>query len=236
MFVEGRTVAVIRPYPSAPCLENRVIQLQASGSAIDKLGAGIEGRVSRVTVQIGTREPKGFAYKQYYSELGVIYALKSWIALNGAGIPVPPTFRIVEDADRLTGVLMTDLTQGWKNILISSNDTKYHVLENVLALHPQTVEMFRKIDLHDPLYQDSMYQKLCHIAHNAAKHGIRFGAKDVVSAVFTQNGDMVPVISDMGNIVVDSCEPTGALFMNNFKNANAIIDFIADAQVIAKRI
>lgn len=211
------------------------ITLCFSGENIDFLGYGAESYVYRVSVPSAEGENQSFAYKEYRSDGDAVDALKSWIWLKHAGIQIPSTFKLVQKNGRYVGILMTDLTNGWQDILITSNETKAYVIDNVMARNPLNVKRFVDFDLEDPEYIADMDGKLRDIASRASLAGIKFARGDILSAIFKSNGTLEPIISDMGGInMTNLSENSLNYFDNNYEMVRSINLFISDAHRIAR--
>ncbi len=102
-----------------------------------RLGSGLEGSIDSVNTSVelnGKNRSIGLAYKEFNS----LY--KDYIPYDGifecyalakqAGLPVPTTFRATEDKK---GILMTDLTHGGENVVISQNQVSLDDVTNGTA-------------------------------------------------------------------------------------------------------
>lgn len=202
----------------------------------DSLGRGEEAQVAHASVVLQDRTVDGFAFKEYHNEGRAVHALKSYAHLKQVGLPVPHTFRLVKEGQRYSGILMTDLTQGWKNVLITSNQTKAQVIGHVFRHHPETVYLLAEYDLHNPKRLEALKAQLVSIAEKAAEHKIEFNAHDVLSAIFRSDGALEFMISDMGNVHLNSELSEGDLIRRNIGSALSIILMISEAKRIANAI
>lgn len=153
---EINDVELIKPNISKKITERREAKLHSSGKYEDYLGEGAFGFVTRVSVPIKEGVSLGLAYKEIQSEGRAAHALKAWLRLKGAGVPVPRTFRLVEKEGRYTGILMTDLTHGWRDVLITSNPTKAMIIDRVNVTHPSTIERLAALDIEDPVFVEKL--------------------------------------------------------------------------------
>lgn len=200
----------------------------------DSLGRGEEGQVGHVRASIRERSVGGLAFKEYHSEGRAAHALKSYVQLKKAGLPVPSTFRLVKEGERYSGILMTDLTKDWNDVLITSNQTKRFVIGNVFRNNSSTVKSLAEYDIENPERLQDLKARLSVIAITAAKHGIEFNAHDVLSAVYHADGNLEFIISDMGNVHLNSELPLQDLERRNTSSANGILLMISEAKAIAK--
>lgn len=210
-------------------------QLQFSGKAEDYLGSGAYGFVTRVSMPIAGERYLGLAYKKT-SEGYAANALRAWVGLKNAGLPVPETFRLVECDGVYTGILMTDLTNGWRDILISSNETNGTTIDRVNKFNPSVVKMLAAEDIKAPDFKRKIETQINAIAEKAAKNKIEFGHRDVVSAVYSYTGKLGLIISDMDNVFLASNMPEAALMTNDKNKAKGINLPIAEAHRIAKEV
>ena len=229
-------VELIKPNINKRITERRKVTLHSSRKEEDYLGEGAFGFVSRVTVPIKEGVSLGLAYKQIESEGRAANALKAWLRLKGAGVPAPHTFRLVEKDGIYTGILMTDLTHGWRDILISSNPTKAMVIDKVNATHPSTVQRLAALDIEDPAFVEKLERQIAAIADKTAKNKIGLESGDVVSAVYKHTGELDLIISDMDNVRVDSPESYGSLFANNLDRASLAKLLVNDAHRLARKL
>lgn len=202
----------------------------------DSLGRGEEAQVSHAQVVLRNRTVEGFAFKEYHNEGRAVHALKSYIHLKQAGLPVPRTFRLVKEGERYSGILMSDLTKGWTDILITSNQTKQQVIGQVFRNHPATVELLARYDLQSPERLEALKARLLGIAKQATEYRIEFNAHDVLSAIFRSNGELEFMISDMGNVHLNSELTDNDLLRRNSGSALGILLMISEGQRIAKAI
>lgn len=208
--------------------------LLCSTSNDDYLGHGAYGVVTRVRVPIGDKKFLELAYKKIGTEGRAASALRAWIRLRKASIPVPPTFRLVETDGKYTGVLMTDLTNGWKDILITSNPTKAMIIERVKTNSPSTVKGLAELDIDSPKFLTNLDNEIASIAQKAAGNKIKFAHNDVVSAVYTHTGMFGLIISDMDNVFVDVADPYENLLTNNYNYAQGVLLPIREAHRLAQ--
>ena len=118
---------------------SKLRKMTTSSHPKDFMGMGAEGYITKVKLPFREGSIDGLVYKEIGSEGQIANALREWVALKNAGLPVPNTFRIVEEDGVYKGILMSDLTRGGRDILISSNPTKEENVLRVLAKTPSTV-------------------------------------------------------------------------------------------------
>jgi len=199
------------------------------------LGGGAEASVNRVDVSVRNRSvPQGLAYKEYNVGKGAEQAIVAWRELKNAGVPVPQTFRIVGEPERYSGILMTDLTRGWRDILLTSNSTKVHVIENIWNVSPWTVEKLAQLDMKKVMEEQGIEKLFHEMAKKMANAKIEIIHADVVSIVFTEDGKLQPVISDMKNVFYQSQKPTETLAKINEQRLNDSILWLHEGQRLAR--
>ena len=233
---EINDVELIKPNISKKITERREAKLHSSGKYKDYLGEGAFGFVTRVSVPIKEGVSLGLAYKEIEFEGRAADALKAWLRLKSADVPVPRTFRLVEKDGRYTGILMTDLTHGWRDVLITSNLTKAMVIDQVNAAHPSTVQRLAELDIEDPEFVERLERQITAIADKTAKNKIGLEHADVVSAVYKHTGELDLIISDMDNVRVDMPESYDSLFANNLDRASRVKLYINDAHRLARKL
>ena len=234
--MERRRVEMKLAVPKRSSHISRPYTLEFLDDRADSLGRGEEGQVTHAGVVLKTRTVDGFAFKEYHNEGRALHAFKSFVFLKRAGLPVPGTFRLVKEGNRYSGILMTDLTEGWKNVLITSNQTKGYVVSKVFNHNPQTIQLLSRYNLENPEIQKELKDRLLQIAHNAAKQQIEFSADDVLSAIFHPDGEMEFIISDMGNVHLNSELEEEDLKRRNSACALSILLMISEAKRIATEI
>lgn len=201
------------------------------------LGQGHEGKVSRVSIPVGeSHSPVELAYKHYATEEAALHAFEMWKKLKAADVPVPPTFRLVQEDGKNTGVVMTDLTNGWQDILITSNRTKIHIISEVYKHSPSTVEKFRYLDGYDPEIRKSLEQQMKSIAEKTSANHIKLGDMDSISAVYSQTGELRLIISDMGSVATDTKSSPKDLYKYNYDTTTAIYEYLESARRVASYI
>lgn len=199
----------------------------------DYLGKGAEGVITRAWAEKETRRIGGLAFKEYHSEGSAAHALKAWMYLKSAGIEVPTTFRLAKDGDRYIGILMDDLTNGWENILVTTNETKRYILENVYKTRPEVVESF--INLKQADYLENIEKQIDDIAQKAAHNGIVFTGSDILSVVF-DGKDVKVIISDMGNVQFDTQGKYEDLLKENADTSSLLPVLVSQTQEIAREV
>ena len=219
---EIKDVELIRPKIKKKTIEHRKAKLHKSGDVEDFLGNGAYGFVTRVNVPIKEGVSLGLAYKEIGSEGRAADALRAWLRLKNAGVSVPPTFRLVEEGGKYTGILMTDLTHGWRDVFITSNATKIMVIDRVNEVSPSTVQSLAKLNLKDPELVEKLERQITEIADKTARNNIKIEFGDVVSAVYKHTGELDLIISDMDHVLVDRPEPYESLFANNLNCASRV--------------
>ncbi len=233
---EINDVELIKPNISRRITERRKAKLHSSGNHYDYLGEGAFGLVTRVSVPIKEGVSLGLAYKETISEGNAAHALKAWLRLKSVGVPVPRTFRLVERDGKYTGILMTDLTHGWKDVVISSNPTKTMVIDKVNATHPSTIQGLAALDIEDPAFIEKLERQMRTIADKTARNKIGLEHTDVVFAVYKHTGELDLIISDMDNVRVDTHESYDSLFADNLDNVSRIKLHINEAQRLARKL
>lgn len=227
-------VELIKPNIRKKTTERRKTKLHSSGEYQDYLGEGAYGFVTRVNVPIKEGVSLGLAYKEIQSEGRAADALKAWLKLKSAGVPVPRTFRLVERDGKYTGILMTDLTHGWKDVLIASNPTKAMVIDRVNATHPSTIQRLAQLDIEDPSFVEKLERQITSIADKTAKNKIALEHGDAVFAIYKHTGELDLVISDMDNVRVDSPESYDSLFANNLDRVSSVKLYVNEAHRLAR--
>jgi hypothetical protein len=218
-------------------LKSSLVQLNSTGASQDFLGKGDEASVHRALVEIqGRHVPQGLAYKEYRVGRDAEQAIIAWRELKSAQAPVPPTFRIVGESGNYTGILMTDLTKGWHDILLSSNATKTHVLQNVYKISPQTVRDLAEVDVEKVMLAQKLKETFVQIAQRMAKAKIEIAHADVVSLIFTENGNVLPMISDMKNVVCNSSKSFEQLLTINRNHLSDSLLWLSEGKRIARKI
>lgn len=131
---------------------------------------------------------------------------------------------------------MTDLTRGWRDIYVTSNTGKLDMLTKVMALNPEIVRNFVRVDIadsRDPLYEEILWQKK-DIAEKTAEKAIRLPSMAAISAIFQSFGGLRLIISDMGGVVLDRNVSYEDLYKYNFDTVSAVNDWVEDAQKCAR--
>lgn len=216
-------------------LKTLSIQADSPEEPGDFLGSGDESSVNRVNVRLGGRDiPNGLAYKEYRIGKDAEQAIIAWRKLKNADIPVPQTFRIVGKPGEYTGILMTDLSRGWKDILLSSNSTKIHVIDNVFKVSPETVKKLAQVDIDETIKNQNLEQLFKVMAEKMASAGIEIAHRDVSTIIFTEDGNLQPIISDMKNVLYDSKKPGELLAEINEQYLRGSIFWLREGQRLAK--
>lgn len=233
---EINDVELIKPNISKRTTERREAKLHSSRKDEDYLGEGAFGFVTRVSVPIKEGVSLGLAYKEIEYEGRAAHALKAWLRLKSAGVSVPRTFRLVEKEGRYTGILMTDLTHGWRDVLITSNPTKAMVIDRVNATHASTVQRFAEVDIEDPEFVERLERQIMAVADKTAKNKIALEHGDAVFAIYKHTGELDLIISDMDNVRVDSPESYDSLFANNLDRTSKVKFYINEAHRLARKL
>ena len=222
---EIKEITLIKPLPKRRTHTRESAHFDISKEEKDSLGGGHEGPgVERVTIPKGEKRQVNLAYKEYYSEG------------QGIGVPVPTTFRLVEHDGKYTGIAMTDLTRGWRDILITTNETKVHTVDMVFATHPETVRKMVAVDLKNEEWQAGIQEQLELISEITAQNRVEFSAHDVASAVFNEDGKVKVVISDMGSVFLESKKPYKELKQINLAALGTIKLMIGEAHRLCRDI
>jgi len=232
---ETKDMGLIKASLQKKTTEKRRAKIHFSGEENDYLGHGAYSLVTRVSVPIRSDKYLDLAYKET-SEGHAAHALRAWLRLKKADLPIPQTFRLVEHDGVYTGILMTDLTNGWKDVFITSNPTKGMIIDKVNVVNPSTIDGLAALDLQNPEFIDNLDEQITSIASKAAKGKIRFEHTDAISAVYQHTGELKLIISDMDNVQVDRAEPYEVLFANNRSKGLGIRLPISEAHRIAKEL
>lgn len=234
--MEIKDVELHKARPKLKDVRRTPVTIHASNAQADFLGEGIEGYVTRVSTPIRGKIVDGLAYKEYHEEGRAAHALKAWLRLRDARVPVPSTFRLVMEGEKYAGILMTDLTKGWKDLFITSNQTKGYMIDQTQNHNPTTVEAFKAMNLDDAQLMMELDEKLAVIAERSARGRIEFMGGDVISAIIKSGKSIDLVISDMGNVKVDSDRTYEYLLEENKSAISSIKLMIYEAQRLAKEL
>lgn len=232
-----RDVELIKARPNAGDIVRKRAEIHSDqGSAANYLGGGFEGYVTRVSVPIRGNMVDGLAFKRFGSEGQAAHALKTWVKLRDAGLPVPSTYRLVQEDDRYAGILMTDLTNNWQDLFITTNRTKGYVVDQVHNSSPSTIDSFRALNLQDKQSWAEVEKEIATIAEQAARNRIEFDSGDVISAVYSSDKGIHLIISDMGNVRLDSNKPYEDLLVRNRRSISTIKLMITETQRLANEV
>ena len=178
----------------------------------DVLGEGYEGLVKRVTV-----------YSQRAPERGVIFASKlykrrsfasnkenfdRYMLLKKSKLPTPRTFRSREDGK---GALMTDLTNGGKNVVISSQDI---TAEEIARLYEQKPELMEQLSQGEDIFSVRQNKVTQNYRRKATRANIRLG-RDTWFAIIKPDGAVEYITCDFSSVVKSNDKKLVSKFNKN---------------------
>lgn len=230
--MEIKEVTLVRARAKTKDMSSAPSQIKITGDKKDYLGEGTEAIVQRVTIPVKGKEIGGLAFKSYLNEKNAEEAFKVWEKLKAAGLPVPSTFRLVKEGDSSTGILMTDLTSGHRDLFITTNPGKADMLEQTLYAHRSTIKEFAWLDLRDPKLTSAIGSKLSAIATLATQHKIELRT-DVLGAIYNVKGGIDFTLTDMGSVKLDSKLSDPDLLANNLRVIPEMMRTIAETQRLA---
>lgn len=181
-FVPPEYITVVKDYglsETPPSTEEHRVE------SYQKLGAGMEGVVYRVQIknQEGKIEPyalKILTEPVYSPELKDNYELA-----KQAGLPVPERFDVSN-----RGILMTDLSDNGRNLVLSINDLKASHLEDLRHEYPELMKTFSQQDI------QSLKKEMWELAKKASEAHLLIDHEDAWFFVMEPNGKMRLVLSD----------------------------------------
>lgn len=224
-----KRVNTFKANPKNGAIVEQSVTLFHYDDPIDFLGRGLESdAVVRVWV---SGHP--YAYKQMENDTAIEHAFTIWQKLKLAGVSTPITYRMIEEKDRLTGLLMTDLTRDWQQLLISTNQTKLANLNQIKAVNPDLIKQFQSYDLQDPINQANFNQQVQTIAEQTANAGLFFNRRDITSATFDHTGNLRLILSDLGSIVSGVVRDQSLIQNHNRIALARFMDHLIDAQSFA---
>jgi hypothetical protein len=175
------------------------IEIVRSERAIDDLGHGAEGAVTRVTVIREGRE-EVMAFKEGYEQVSTFENnLIVRDILFNAGLPTLETYVLVFENGKAIGILMEDLTEGGRNFVLSSNEMKlirYKLRDLVIKNYTLAAAI---ANIEDSEFEDSI-PVLEEYAQVATSAGLQLAHVDFMFWVITPGGKVRPVIADLGTI------------------------------------
>ena len=204
---------------SYPDLETprRRANLGYSRSSGDILGYGTEClSVNRVYLD---DQVNPYAFKQMIDLNRICQATEAEWFLRYAGIPVPPEFYSLRTVRRpdVQGILMTDLTNNWRNLFINSNVTNYsQTTRRWSEANPDLFQKFVDLEPNDPEVYGQLDFQAEQIAKQAAENDILIHHADTVSVVMSEAGIKV-MITDMGHVYPYTNRHKNKLFANNLE-------------------
>lgn len=116
----------------------------------ENLGHGYEGRIDKVQVlsQRASERPMTFAYKRLHEATrptreNYEKIFRNYALAKEAGLPVPRTFRATADQK---GILITDLSDDGKNIVLSQNNVTTSEIKKLYQEKPQQMANFAQAE------------------------------------------------------------------------------------------
>lgn len=209
--------------------EGESARLKLSIKKEGRIGEGFNATVGRVAVSRGeNKAPLRMAHKKFdnYSEESMQQALEvhqKLIRLPHGREYTVPTLRATEK-----GLLMTDLTEGGKNFVLSSNDPHAVVMDRIYYTrenYPELIENFTKTEIFDDAWIESFMEKIDSIAHETAAGHVALSG-DSVFFVCNPEGEVVIRITELDNVHIDDDASEESLYFHNFNALQDIEPFI----------
>jgi hypothetical protein len=165
----------------------------------EDLGRGSEGYVSRVGV-FSSRAPEKrvkLAYKQFHDEHSIYLPydqlFENYARIKEAGIPVPQTFRALDDEK---GLLITDLTEDGKNVVASSADLSPN---KIALLYEREPNLMHQLSNGEDIYSSRQKDIVAGYIDAAVNARLVMRA-DTWMAIIKPGGEVSYVACDMGQV------------------------------------
>ncbi len=180
-----------------------------------RLGSGYEGVVNRVNAEVSTGGKSRhtmLAYKEVSRFVNNSYeeTLQGYQRAKDAGLPVPTTFRSTEDKKSF---IVSDLTQGGKNIIISINTIRPDQVEELFS---ERADQMSKFETGIPFTSKDVEEKCKMYSQKAAEAGLDI-PKDAWFVVIKPDGDYQLILGDFGAITGKPYDSSVNLEDNNYK-------------------
>jgi hypothetical protein len=211
------------------------IEVIRSERGVDDLGHGAEGTVTRVIVRREGRE-EVLALKETNQQVSALQ--DNWIVrdvLFNAGLPTLETYVLLFENDKAVGVLMEDLTEGGRNFVLSSNEMKLirYRLHSLVRRNFTLVQAMANIP--DSVIEEmrSMMEDFATISSYAR---VKCEHQDFMFWIITPNGEVRPVIADLGSLKYKRTDGAEVHIANNLKFFRASLEPLIRLREIAKEV
>jgi len=161
-----------------------------TGKAI--LGSGAEGQVRRVSTIVernGKYREVNLVHKKFEHPADIKKHMEVYRELQRLGLPVPSTFRETSD-----GILMTDLTDNGRNLVLSYNELNRKRLYFLKQKVPQLFDKFNSLDL------SKIIESMQTLIEKASLNEVNFDNVDTWTFIMKPDGTYSFILNDLLNI------------------------------------